>query len=152
MAGPCISRSVRPSVFSPAKNLSCAPGAATRSNVGFGMKSLTLPLMMIRVCRPMWANCTAREYVSGRYLVNASGVSYMCWSASKIGAAVNCVIGTSGGQDGRRGGAGPLAFAGFAAQLPDDFVDLAQTGGADGFTVRDQPAVRVDRQRTADLG
>ncbi len=28
----------------------------------------------------------------GRYFVSASGVSYMCWSASKIGASVNWVI------------------------------------------------------------
>ena len=78
IAGPCISRSVRPSVFSPAKNFSCAPGAATRSNVGLGMKSVTLLLITIRIWRPNCANCTAREYRSGRYFVSASGVSYMC--------------------------------------------------------------------------
>ncbi|EUA26193.1 hypothetical protein I548_4290 [Mycobacterium intracellulare] len=66
-------------------------GAATRSNVGLGMKSLTLLLITMRVCRPIWANWTAREYLSGRYFVSASGVSYMCWSASKIGAPVNWV-------------------------------------------------------------
>ena len=59
------------------------------------MKSLTLLLMTIRVWRPNWPYCTAREYFSGRNFVSDSGVSYMCWSASKIGAPVNCVMVTS---------------------------------------------------------
>ncbi|MCQ0013713.1 hypothetical protein [Actinomadura madurae] len=43
----------------------------------------------ILVRLPTWTNCTAERYFSGRYRVSASAVSYMCWSASKIGASVN---------------------------------------------------------------
>jgi len=59
MDAPCISRSVIPSAFSPAKNFSCAPGAATRSKVGLGMKSVTLLLITMRIWRPIWAYWTA---------------------------------------------------------------------------------------------
>jgi len=57
--------------------------------VGLGMKSVILLSIAMRVTRPTCTNCTACRYRSGRYRVSASGLSYMCWSASKIGASVN---------------------------------------------------------------
>ena len=47
---------------------------------------------------------------------------------------------------------GDLAVAGFAAQLDDDLVDLAQARRTDRLTVGHEAAVGVDRQPAADLG
>ena len=47
--------------------------------------------------------------------------------------------------------AGDLAVAGLAAQLLDEFVDLAQARRTDRLAVGDQAAVGVDRQRAVDV-
>ena len=49
MAGPCISRRVNPSVFSPAKNFSCAPGAATCGPAGWDSYQTQLERAIARV-------------------------------------------------------------------------------------------------------
>src|ERR1044071_9347593 len=47
--------------------------------------------------------------------------------------------------------AGDLAVARLAAQLPYQFMNLAQAGRADRLAVGDQAAVGVDRHRATDL-
>ena len=57
----------------PRKYSSMAPGLATGSNVGFGMKRLILPPTSGRVLPSIWAHCMVRFANSGaRWRVNAS--------------------------------------------------------------------------------
>ncbi len=85
IGSPKISRRDLPSGLPRAKYSSIAPGLATTSKVGFGMYSLIWPRIAIFV-RPLI--CTywiAPAYSLGRYLRNASSVSYRWLSASNSG-------------------------------------------------------------------
>ena len=85
MALPRISRRDLPSGLPLLKYSSCAPGAATTLNVGFGMYSLIWPFTVILVRPEMSMYLMTSLYGSSRNFVSASGVSYMWLSASKIG-------------------------------------------------------------------
>ena len=67
------------------KYSSCAPGAATTLNVGFGMYSLIVPFTVILVRPSMSMYLMTFLNGSSTNFVSASGVSYMWLSASKIG-------------------------------------------------------------------